>query len=138
MCSTSRAQALLERLSTRHGKPSMTFQTIVLVAPPPEHQLSDHVHDPECTDQDTSPVLAPTSNRVRVNHPPKPAVVLTKLKKLDLCCTKVTHANPNPNPNPDPNPNPYPYQVTDAGCKALVAAIRSGALPALNGLELEW
>ena len=51
---------------------------------------------------------------------------------------KVTDANPNPNPNPDPNPNPYPYQVTDAGCKALVAAIRSGALPALNGLELEW
>jgi hypothetical protein len=70
--------------------------------------------------------------------PPAPAVVLTKLKKLDLFCTKVTDTNPYPNPNPDPNPNPYPYQVTDASCKALVAAIRSGALPALKGLELEW
>ena len=33
-----------------------------------------------------------------------------------------------------------PYQVTHLGCKALVIAIRSSALPAhwLKGLELEW
>ena len=74
--------------------------------------------------------------------PPPPGGVLTKLKKLDLFCTEVTDANanpdPDPDPDPDPNPNSNPYQVTDAGCKALVAAIRSGTLPALNGLELEW
>ena len=47
--------------------------------------------------------------------PPPPTGGLKKLKHLDLCATKVT----------------------DAGCVKLAAALSSGALPALEELELE-
>ena len=46
---------------------------------------------------------------------PPPTGVLAKLKTLRLNST----------------------QITDAGCAALVAALDSGALPALNGLSLD-
>ena len=45
---------------------------------------------------------------------PQPTGGLKKLKELDLCWT----------------------QVTDAGCAALVAALNSGLLPALEKLHL--
>jgi hypothetical protein len=47
--------------------------------------------------------------------PPPPAGALKKLKWLDLCRT----------------------QITNAGCAALVAALDSGALPALDTLALD-
>ena len=46
--------------------------------------------------------------------PPPPTGVLTKLKQLELCDT----------------------QIADAGCATLVAALDSGALPALRNLFL--
>jgi len=46
--------------------------------------------------------------------PPPPTGVLTKLKQLELCDT----------------------QIADAGCATLVAALDSGALPALTYLNL--
>ena len=47
--------------------------------------------------------------------PPRPAGGLKKLKLLDLDRT----------------------QISDAGCATLVAALDSGALPALSGLKLD-
>ena len=52
---------------------------------------------------------------MEVRGPPPPAGELKKLELLDLRFT----------------------QVTDAGCATLVAALDSGALPALEELKLE-